>query len=944
MLVTAKDDPMSIRALRYGYLSAWLGLILLCVYPLASKAQTTPSGGVEITGLRLRKDEGRLNLHFLFSAPPSYQVVQNIARRVVVIKFANARAALPDGKTEFLFNDPMLEGVAFEVVSGKDLWAKIRLRGSNLSFSVGKPPSPEQMVIGFKVAPPSSIIELTSVVLSQPEDSSRVSLGLSQLPRYETERAGDLFLVRLFDTTVRVGTRLRGADERVELLRMEQEGKDVLLQIRLKKKLVDSPLLLTTPARLVFIFRDVQEAALAEQKAVQEEKASRRRGESVEALLEAEPNRLVRATYTLAERQMRSGNLNAARRDFLRVYNANTKSKLGIRAYFRAADAEYDQLRRRESRNYHNVIINYQTAIRAAELANYETELIPHAFFRIARAYQFMDFHNEANVHFRILQDRFPENETYTNDSYYYQGVTFSLTRKFQTAIDTMREFLERDGDPGLVAPAYYTIGDSLYSLNRFTEARREFDRARRLNPEYPRNHPVLMFRMGETYYENAEFNIARTLYRELLERYPAKPYTKLVGLRLGDFLRDEGKEEDALRIYGQVVENAPLEIKLRGKLRIANIFAERTVGDDYKKALTTYDEIIKEGEKRSVAGDALMRKALTLTLHNRNREAITTFLNLIESHPGSPFVTQKIVETNLVENLKTLVDKLFREEQYWEIVKVYSKYRDPYFRDFRYNLTGFQIARSYHYLGLYEQALRQYDALGKRNPGSIIPLIDLQKALAHVDRDNLGKAEQALLKFIRTYPEDRYITDARMMLGRVYFEGRRYQDALDAYRIILRDFEKSKDPRLLEALPQVQYQLGNINKELGQLKEAEVAYKAVLDNFHHPVQGENVPEYVILSQFALADSLFDLDQDADAISAYESAAARYPRHDKSPWARFQIGVIHRRNGRDREALQIFNELVELAKTKPGELWETLAKENQRDLVNSLGFQEYLKK
>ena len=166
MLAMAKDDPMSIRALRYGYLSAWLGLILLCAYPLAPKAQTAPTGGVDITGLRLRKDEGRLNLHFLFSAPPSYQVVQNIARRVVVIKFANARAALPDGKTEFLFNDPMLEGVAFEVVSGKDLWAKIRLRGSNLAFAVGKPPSPEQMVIGFKVAPPSSIIEITSVVLS----------------------------------------------------------------------------------------------------------------------------------------------------------------------------------------------------------------------------------------------------------------------------------------------------------------------------------------------------------------------------------------------------------------------------------------------------------------------------------------------------------------------------------------------------------------------------------------------------------------------------------------------------------------------------------------------------------------------------------------------------------------------------------------------------------
>jgi TolA-binding protein len=449
---------------------------------------------------------------------------------------------------------------------------------------------------------------------------------------------------------------------------------------------------------------------------------------------------------------------------------------------------------------------------------------------------------------------------------------------------------------------------------------------------------------MGETYYENAEFAAARTIYRELLERYPEKPYTKLVGLRLGDFLRDEGKETDALRIYEQVVKNAPKPVKLRGKLRIANIFAQRPVGEDYKKSLTTYDEVIKEGEKQPVAADALMRKGLTLTLHRRNREAIDTFIELIKSHPDSPFVKQRIVETNLVENLKTLVNKLFEEEKYWEVVKVYSKHRDPYFRNFRYNVTEFQIARAYHYLGLYDEALRRYDAIGKQEPGSIASLLDFQEAAAYADRDDLGKAEESLLKFIRTHPDDRYMTDARMMLGRVYFEGRRYQDALDAYRIIQRDFEKDKDPRLLEALPQVYYQLGNINKELGQLKEAEAGYKAVIDNFHHPIQGDNVPEYVILSQYALGDALFNLGQDSDAIAAYESAAARYPRHDKTPWAKFQIGIIHRRNGRDREALEIFNGLVELAKTKPGELWEILAKENQRDLVNLLGFQDYLKK
>ncbi|HEX9843691.1 MAG TPA: hypothetical protein VGC20_13115 [bacterium] len=55
------------------------------------------------------------------------------------------------------------------------------------------------------------------------------------------------------------------------------------------------------------------------------------------------------------------------------------------------------------------------------------------------------------------------------------------------------------------------------------------------------------------------------------------------------------------------------------------------------------------------------------------------------------------------------------------------------------------------------------------------------------------------------------------------------------------------------------------------------------------------------------------------------------------------MGLIYRRIGEDRRALDAFNSLVELAKARPGELWESLARENQRDLAAKLDFQNYLK-
>jgi tetratricopeptide (TPR) repeat protein len=86
----------------------------------------------------------------------------------------------------------------------------------------------------------------------------------------------------------------------------------------------------------------------------------------------------------------------------------------------------------------------------------------------------------------------------------------------------------------------------------------------------------------------------------------------------------------------------------------------------------------------------------------------------------------------------------------------------------------------------------------------------------------------------------------------------------------------------------------------------------------------------------------FELGRDAEALQAYQDAIARYPDHERTPWAWYQMGLIHRRNGNDAKALETFNLLVEMAKTRPGELWEGLAKDNQRELTNVLKYRDYL--
>lgn len=937
---------MSPFAARLPFIRPLLGLAVLMAAGSQAFAQATAPAGpagppVEILGLELRREQGRLRLEFRLSAATPFEVVENFSKRVLVVKFFRARAAFPGGKTEFVYNDPFLVGMVLEEVNGAT-WAKVRVRTPNLAYRVVPSGASARVVVALRFVPPRPTVKLTGVRLATLASATRVVLDLTSLPRYESRREGDRFSVRLSGVRPALATPLIPGDDRISLAGLEREGEDTVLRITVRQEgLRATPLVLTDPPRLVFTFREP-----APKTAVRPAKPPPppQRVDPLGRLLADEQSALVRANYNLAEQNFRVGNFRKAGLTFMRVFRSNPESPLGIRAFFRAADSQFERLTASKATAFHGLIATYQSGIRAAESAGVESDLIPRAFFRIGRSYQKMGFYSEAEIYYRILQDRFPDDEFYTADSYFYQGEALLKMRKYPEAIAAHATFLQGEGEPALIAAANYSLGDVYYLTDRFTEAKVHFDKALRLDSEFPKTRPVLWFHMGETFYANAQFDDARAIYNGLLEIYPGKPYTKLVGLRLGDFLREEGKESDALRIYEGVIREAPLEINLRGKMRIADLLSTRPVGDDFKKALILYGEVIEAGEKRPVVQEASLRRALTLTLHGQNREAVTALLEHIAKFPENELVRHGIVNAQLLENLKSLVDKLFEEEEFWEVVKVYAKYRRPHFEEFPFKVTLFQVAQAYHHLGLFDQALGLYGRIQREKPGSLATLIEYQQALAHSQRDDLLRAEEGMLKFIRAHETDTYLTDVRLRLGKVYFDGRRYTDALNAYNILIQDFEKTRDAKLAEALPEAYYQLGQIYKELGQLKQSVDAFRAASENFHHPIQGEGVPEFIVLSYFVTGDVFFELGQDHEAIAAYETAIARYPDHDKTPWARFQIGLILRRRGDEREALEIFNGLVELAKTRPGELWETLARENQRDLVNSLGYQDYLKK
>jgi TolA-binding protein len=922
-------------ALAVGSVGLWL------LVPWAIAQKSAGSGEAEITGLQLRKDGGELSLTFLVTQPVPMEVVGNLPLRVLVVKFSGAQPAFPDGKTQFIYNDPLVIGVSFDALDEHTTWAKIRLRTPDVIFQLRPDPGNNRALLTLKPSPTPVGVELTGLRMATQQGNTRVVLELSRLPTVEERVVNSQYVVRLKHAVPRLRDSARGEDERVSVAAVERDGTDTVVRFQLKRAVRVSSQALNNPARLLFTFRptaeDVAQGPAGPSVAAQP-------GESLPALLAAEPEEALRANYQAAERELKLGNFARAEALFTAVYNAAPRRRLGIRAAFRAADARFEILKAAKATNLNGLIAQYQSAIRSAEAVSYESDQIPRAFFQIGRAYQLMNISNESNTFFRILQQRFPAAAPYAVDSFFYVGENQLALRQYDEAIASFRKFLDGQGSENLTAAAYYSTGDTLYNLQRPLEAKHEFDRARRLDPDYPNAHPLLLFHIGESYYETADFDTARLAYRQLLERYPERVDAKLVGLRLGDFLRDEGKEPEALTVYDQIAHDAPPEILMRAKMRIAGVLANHPSGDDWKKALALYDEILAMAGSQAIAPEVQLRKALTNWLHNQHRAAIADFEALEKNYPHSRFVRENLIQANIAESIRAEVDRLYENRDFWGIVKFYSQYRDKYFKKFRFPLTVFQVARAHHYLGLFDAAIGLYDELDRPDVGTIATLVAYQRALAYADKDDMGRAESNLLRFIEQNKADPYLVDVRMKLGQVYGEQRRYQDAQNAYRLLVRDIEQSKEPELAEAAPEVFFRLGMVHKDLGQNAEALEAFRQVAARFNHPLQGEGVPDYIILSQFFAADLMFELGQNTEAVAAYEQAIARYPEHERAPWARYQIALIYRRTGQEQRALDALNALLELAKTRPGELWEPLARENQRDLASKLQYQDYLRK
>ncbi len=964
--------------------SRFWGLLCLLVwslFPGMAAAQETAT----ISSIELQRIGKQLNVLLYFDSLPIYEIHDNLEQQVLLFKFKNTRLQLPEAREEHLYNDPILEGIRF-IEENEEIWAQFKARSPELTYNIGKNARPgvlrvelrEKIEIETLEPPPvPPNLELKAVRFgNHPPDFSRATFHFvhSKEPRmfFWQDKEQKVTTIRFSDTHPAANLEIpEYEDNRIRFSKIETDANQTFITIESTTGALEikDMYLLDPPRWVIDFFGEPRIETLEEEVAATETKemteAEKEKAKEAEKQARKERNarirrkKAIKENYNFAEDAFREGLDENAISLFQETYKLGKSGQaefedemhpLSIQALFRKADTIYKMLKNSNATNYHAAIDAYRTAIRIANEHNLESDLLPHAHLQIGQSYRNMQFFDDANQTFDDLQKNFP-NTLEAAEANFWRAVGHVDRRDWQGAIHSFREYLRAGASPKHLAAAHYKMSEAYYHLKQFTKAREGFERARTIDLQYTENDPTLLFHMGETYYESADLATAREVFNVLLEKYPNADFSKLVALRLGDFLREEGKEEEALEIYQQATTSFKPEIALLGQMRIANIYSQRPYSNDYQKALEVYDRISNLTTDASLQEEALLRKGLTLTLFGRYQEAIQALEEFTQKYPNNSYVQRGIIQENIDENLKGLLDQYYQQQDYLGLVGVYKDYKSKYLSQFRFDTTLFQVGDAYQKLGLFDDSIDVYKFLTNRADSPLKGLGLFQEAIALSEKGDLDQAKQTLMRFIIEFPNSLYNADANKQLATVYKQGREYLEAIKVYEQTIRQYTRGKGKDLLRAVvvPELYYELGNLYNELGRYAEAEQAYSAVAENYSHPIVGKigtDVPFYVAASQFLKADMLFELKRDAEALEKYQGAMAMYAPNthadivEQRHWAQYKIGIIYQRTGREQEALVVFQELME----KEGNpLWKRLATENHNLLTRQLAYKDYLR-
>lgn len=166
-------------------------------------------------------------------------------------------------------------------------------------------------------------------------------------------------------------------------------------------------------------------------------------------------------------------------------------------------------------------------------------------------------------------------------------------------------------------------------------------------------------------------------------------------------------------------------------------------------------------------------------------------------------------------------------------------------------------------------------------------------------------QAADVLEAMLAAFPNDRLVPEAAFLLGRCNQRLQRLDKALTAYQLVT---TKAVGPDFGKLRSEAHYQMAECYLAQKDYAKASTAYRNCLK-----LSGD--ADLTARAQYWLAESLYQLGRDDEALAEYRRVTTLAPTHELAPWAFYSMGMIDLRQSRFPGAITSLERLTTQYKT-----------------------------
>ena len=336
-------------------------------------------------------------------------------------------------------------------------------------------------------------------------------------------------------------------------------------------------------------------------------------------------------------------------------------------------------------------------------------------------------------------------------------------------------------------ADALYWRGESYYRLNRMQEATRNFNEylqlTRQTNNEM---YALAHYNLGYTAFHQKDYAQARNWFLKYIQLEKGENRTALADAynRIGDCFLNERSFDEAKQYYAQA-ENMGTP---SGDYSFYQLALVSGLQKDYSGKITLLNRLVGKYPSSPYAVSALYEKGRSYVLMDNNSQAISSFKDLLSKYPESPVGRKAAAEIGLL---------YYQDGNYDQAIEAYKQVINKYPGSEEARLAMLDLKSIYVDMN----RIDEFAALAAAMPGNIRFDASEQDSLTYIaaekiyGRGRIEEAKSSFNKYLQTFPEGAFSSNANFYLGSIAFAKKEFDEAIQRFKLVI----ASGDTKFLE-------------------------------------------------------------------------------------------------------------------------------------------------